>query len=327
MELKTNNNIPNINILRGLAALSVTLFHLSYTMNNTFWLKSILSYGYLGVSVFFVISGFIIPYSMYKANFTINQSLVFLKKRIIRIEPPYLISIVFILLLNYLATLVPYYHGVPFHINWKALVLHLGYLNAFFGYDWICEVYWTLGIEFQYYILIIGFFYFIIHKNKILFLSLIFLFCLCSFFIKDRNIILTHSINFSIGILLFRYLVIDNRYWPYLIIIAGLITILAFHNLVESLLILGSILFLLYSKDIFNKYLLLLGEISFSLYLLHIPIGTKIMNFSNNFIMNDYWRSLILLVALLSSIITAYIYYRLVEKPFVNMSKKIKYKQ
>src|SRR5262249_33436290 len=40
----------------------------------------------------------------------------------------------------------------PFSI--AQLLLHLGYLNTFFGYPWLQDVYWTLGIEFQYYLFV-----------------------------------------------------------------------------------------------------------------------------------------------------------------------------
>src|SRR5262249_30178870 len=49
---------------------------------------------------------------------------------------------------------LPGYRGQPFSVSAIQLVLHLGYLNVFFGYPWLDVVFWTLAIELQYYLLI-----------------------------------------------------------------------------------------------------------------------------------------------------------------------------
>jgi peptidoglycan/LPS O-acetylase OafA/YrhL len=88
-KLKTKR-LESIDFLRGIASLSVVLFHITHTKGfldpegivyNTFR-----GGGEFGVFVFFVISGYIIPYSMYKSNFKISNFKSFFFKRIIRIE-------------------------------------------------------------------------------------------------------------------------------------------------------------------------------------------------------------------------------------------------
>src|ERR1035441_2897196 len=54
------------------------------------WLYRSGKYGWLGVEIFFVISGFIIPYSLYKAGYRVSDFTRFLLKRIARLDPPYL---------------------------------------------------------------------------------------------------------------------------------------------------------------------------------------------------------------------------------------------
>lgn len=49
--------------------------------------------GYTGVYISFVISGFIIPYSLHRGGYTLRNFGRFLIKRGIRLYPPYLISI------------------------------------------------------------------------------------------------------------------------------------------------------------------------------------------------------------------------------------------
>src|ERR1700761_3968879 len=93
----TKKQLPQIIFLRALAALMVCFFHLYCGNVHLFpqpgYLKSFFSYGYLGVPVFFMISGFIIPYSLPPA-YKLKQFKTFFVKRIIRIEPPYIASVI-----------------------------------------------------------------------------------------------------------------------------------------------------------------------------------------------------------------------------------------
>ena len=78
-----NKNIfyPHIEGLRGLAVILVVIYHL----NNNFY------FGYLGVDIFFVISGYVITKSLI-SSFDHNSSNVlsnFYSKRILRIYRHY----------------------------------------------------------------------------------------------------------------------------------------------------------------------------------------------------------------------------------------------
>src|SRR5689334_14543570 len=89
--------ISTVDSLRGIASLAVCWFHLT-NGNPSFLtggpLKSSGTYGWLGVEMFFVISGFVIPYSLHKAGYDLKSFGTFVAKRIIRLDPPYLVSIV-----------------------------------------------------------------------------------------------------------------------------------------------------------------------------------------------------------------------------------------
>ena len=69
-EIKTTRRFRSIDGMRGLAALAVVLFHLSIKMKEELqavlpdFLTIVMSYGYLGVPVFFVISGIVISLSV-----------------------------------------------------------------------------------------------------------------------------------------------------------------------------------------------------------------------------------------------------------------------
>ena len=146
-----------IEMIRGIAALAVCCYHfreMSIVSTSNF-LKNSFSEGYTGVQAFFVVSGFIIPYSLVKAKYKITDFYHFFLKRCTRIEIPYLVSIVIVIFLSYVSTLAPHYAGTPFFINWKQVILHIGYLPTHFGYEWLQSPYWTLEAEFYYYIIML----------------------------------------------------------------------------------------------------------------------------------------------------------------------------
>ena len=131
-----------VDALRAIAALWVCLFH--FTAGT-----GVGTYGYLGVTSFFVISGFIVPYSMMRAGYTLAAWPTFMFKRLVRLEPPYLVSIGLILALGTWDT----FRGTP--PAWTAMQIagHVGYANAFLGLPWLNAVYWSLAVEFQFYVL------------------------------------------------------------------------------------------------------------------------------------------------------------------------------
>ena len=64
-----------------------------------------------------------------------------------------------------------------------------------------------------------------------------------------------------------------------------------------------------------------------SLYLLHVPVGGRIINITEVLTQNQYLRMTSVLVAILVCVIGSYIYYLLIEKPSLNLAKKINYKE
>ncbi|HED2468190.1 TPA: acyltransferase [Enterobacter mori] len=89
------NKLYSIQILRGLAAVAVVIDHVTHYMHKSFsgesWLYSsnIYNVGGFGVDLFFCISGFIMVITTYNKPSGFSQSLTFLKKRFVRIYPTY----------------------------------------------------------------------------------------------------------------------------------------------------------------------------------------------------------------------------------------------
>src|ERR1700704_2847705 len=108
----SNQQIFTIEALRGMAALLVTWFHMTNTYSLD-WVRYSGFYGWLGVDMFFVISGFIIPYSLHRSQYKLAYFPHFLLRRLVRLEPPYLVSIALVLILWELAARSPGFGGAP----------------------------------------------------------------------------------------------------------------------------------------------------------------------------------------------------------------------
>lgn len=146
--------IPVIDGLRFIAIMAVVLYHLQdYVVVKTGrsgsgdWLALLMSQGYIGVQLFFAISGFIIARPF--LNGTSPGLRRYFMRRLTRLEPPYLINLllVFVLLVTVLGAdpvaLFP-------HLLASALYLH----NILFGgMSEINFLAWSLEVEFQFYVL------------------------------------------------------------------------------------------------------------------------------------------------------------------------------
>jgi len=87
------SRLANIDALRGIASLAVCWFHLTNGYSEESMVRASGQFGWLGVEAFFVISGFIIPYALFKGRYRMSDDWkTFIWKRVIRIEPPLCIS-------------------------------------------------------------------------------------------------------------------------------------------------------------------------------------------------------------------------------------------
>lgn len=329
--------------LRGMAALAVMWFHFtngghlldnSSLMND--WLKDSGKFGWAGVDFFFVISGFVLPYALYKGKYRLQNFGTFLLKRLVRLEPPYLASLAIIILLLVLAPLVPGYQGEAFNLGIPRLLLHLGYLNSYFGYESYNPVYWTLAIELQFYLGIALLFPLVINENKWI-KMLVPLALLAVSMIPSRDgIIFPYLPLFVFGIACFQHFIgaITTRLWLVLMVLATVVSFLALGLIATSAGILAALVIALSEQGFSsqNKPALLLwraltwaGTISYSLYLIHIPIGGRIVNIGSRFADSQLGVMLTLLLAIIISLVSAWVLYVVIEKPSQKYSASLKF--
>lgn len=313
-------------MLRGLASFGVCFAHLTGTVNSE-TLKCVGNYGTWGVSVFFFISGFIIPYSLFNSNYSISDYPKFLLKRIIRLDPPYLLTIVGIFLISWLAQLSPHHTSQPLDPLSKNTLYHLFYLVEILNGKWLIVVFWTLAIEFQFYLLI-GLLFPLLKTNRLVYtLLLIAVLCVIPFLLTDDRFVTNYLLMFLSGIIFYLFKTKQINLFTYLPIAIIVLALSYFKTGMEGIICpFISVCFIQFANKPF-KPLIFLGMISYSLYLIHTPFGTDgLINFIQNYITSDTGRILLMFAALPVIILCAWLFYIVIEKPSLNMAKKIRYK-
>jgi peptidoglycan/LPS O-acetylase OafA/YrhL len=150
-----------IDVLRGLAALMVVYQHTSEIFLNpglqinfiegtiiAFFSKTI-GLGEVGVCLFLMISGFVVPFSLFK--YDSNPIRNFAAHRFFRLYPAYWLSIPLGLMC------VPWQGGEE--SIWATTLANLSMLQDFVGYPDIMGQYWTLSLELVFYVLCAALFY------------------------------------------------------------------------------------------------------------------------------------------------------------------------
>jgi len=146
--------------LRGVAALLVLIYHALRAYERANWptmgwerfiiaiSNDWLNFGKIGVAIFFIVSGFVIPSSLREEKR--HPIMAFLISRFARLYPAYWLSILFALFAY--ATIA----DTPFSIS--TILANFTMLQQFFGIHNIIDVYWTLQIEIIFYGLCVALF-------------------------------------------------------------------------------------------------------------------------------------------------------------------------
>jgi peptidoglycan/LPS O-acetylase OafA/YrhL len=321
-------SIASIEVLRGLAAVIVCLYHFTNGHHNFIseqnWLKAIAGKGWLGVEVFFVISGFVIPFAMARNAYQWRNFPTFLLKRWVRIDPPYWLSILFVLGINTLA--LCWLVDSP-SVSLERILLHFAYLLVFFpSHDWLNGVYWTLAIEFQYYILIALLFPLLNHARY--FWLVIGALLTASVFSNAPAFFFDYAMFFVLGFLLFqRY---EKRMHEAMFVLASTAVFgLIFYKFSLQYCLAGFFPWLLiaYWPNAQLRVLRWLGMISYSLYLIHLPLAKKLIPLAAQHLEGDGPRLVFVLLLFAFTLLLAFAFFHLIEKPAIRWSNFFQYKK
>ena len=349
MSLKLKNNsdyIPHIDGLRALSVIFVIFFHAEFNYFQG---------GFLGVDVFFVISGFLITRHMIKEFKSNTFNLFYFYERRARRILPILIFVIITIIPFFIFTLLPY-QLVDFAQSLVSIIFFLSNFlfwqeSGYFGdINQLKPMLhsWSLSIEEQYY-LFFPFLFFIFYKKKKILFFLIIIFII-SLFIAEYS-----SNNFIV----FNFFSTINRIWEIIlgaiiafqagkfqtnrIIINQILSILGLFAILFSFLYfdesyplpsflsllptMGAALIILYANkktfvnNILSSYYLPgLGLISYSAYLWHQPVFA----FSRiNFEIDNFIIKIILIIFILT---LSFFTWKFIEKPFRKKNTiKLKY--
>lgn len=326
--------------LRGIAVIAVVLFHLGYLPN-----------GYLGVDIFFVISGYLITGLLYNESKNDNFSILrFYERRIRRIIPLLLfitgISMILGLILmlpddleNLSQSVVATNFSANNYLLW---ITYSDYWSIKSEFKPLLHT-WSLGIEEQFYLLYPWLFLIFFRSKRIVLTSVILLITIVSlvlFLLADDQTSKFYLIQYrffelavgGLGILLnLENLKFSSLIYKVLasITLIGLLLVILFPFTLPNDISLISIVLLsiytivsgirskapniLYNSILSNRGLVHIGKISYSLYMWHQVIFafTKY-----SYIETIDWKTAILLIILMY-LLSLFSYY-FIEQPYRN---------
>ncbi len=334
-----------IQSLRGIAAAIVVLNHLQFYQVKYFgkaaWLPSSMCVGEFGVDLFFVISGFIMTYVTPRAFPDWRDQAAFLLRRFLRVYPVYwALAIPLIFIWLYDPKLINSHEGNEVNIT-TSLLLIPSRIPPVLG------VAWTLIYEIYFYCIASLIFYFA-GRWRILLISIWLLAIVASrvihpglFSFACLNVWLsTLSFEFMAGMLLAHF--IQNVSIRISGLVASLLILLAlaaaFYNAVRhgryvsdpfsntrcffyglpALVTVGTVVQMeIQGQWSLVKSLVWLGDRSYSLYLVHLPILSGFLLLASRFIHHSgrLEASLLILVVVVLLPIPMELCYRFVEKP------------
>jgi peptidoglycan/LPS O-acetylase OafA/YrhL len=142
--------------LRGVACLAVVAHHCYFSAGQYTWpfgIPKLFSYGYLGVEIFFVLSGFCLAYPLLKQPSRPDDWARYARHRFRRIFPPYWAAY---LLFFTISLLIRWLQIEPFAQTQLLPVPNLRqFLYTFFLVAvWFNPVFWTLAVEVRWYALL-----------------------------------------------------------------------------------------------------------------------------------------------------------------------------
>ncbi len=309
------DHFHSIDLLRGLAALAVGVFHLgTHFLSGSNPLRWVGDFGYLGVECFFVISGFIIPYTLWRRGYQWGDAGRFLLARVLRLHPAYLGSLALVLLTLWLPGVMP----EPWHrenvIDWGNVALHLGYLPQLCGRPWLNGVYWSLGIEMQYYLLVALVYPWVVRGGwrALVFAGLF----AASAFLTPKAVVGHHACMFLPGMLLFWWRIGRLRGWQLAAGLAVMAVLLRWHDgSFRGVAAVAVAVWMIAWWRWNNPVGAWLGRISYSFYLVHTIVAFAFLGWLTPGIGNEWARTGLVLAALGLALAAATLFHRWLEEP------------
>lgn len=296
------------------------------------------AYGWVGVQLFLIISGFLIHLGFLSSNGSFNIA-AFYSKRFWRIYPPYLI-----VLLIFFTTGLGFKYYSDSNEGYKDLFVHLFFIHNLFDkyYYSINPSFWSLALEMQLY-LIYPIFLFIrkwlgLKKTIIIIFLLVPISYLAVHFMAPHSklvapgFISNHWFTWCAGAFLAEQYINDQRLFgksSLIIALLGFITIILagffisfeLSGLISVFAWIAFFEWLLHkeinTKTRINKYIAIIGIVSYSIYLIHQPLLNLAIPWFNFLGPKAYWAFIKPIPIFISIFIISYFSYRFIELPSI----------
>jgi peptidoglycan/LPS O-acetylase OafA/YrhL len=326
------NRNHTIDLLRFVSAAYVALFHFNAPMQfTTSWYADFCNRGKLGVPVFFIISG----YCIRLAHKHTKTPRGFIIRRLFRIFPPYWFSLFVTALCILILKIVTGYNSVvalPKKLG-EILVTPLLYTYPLSNIQPINMVYWTLPYELFFYLII---FLAIIPAPKWRMVLPLALTATAIIIPLQKTGILfffNELPTFMLGYAL-CILIDEGLQWPgvllFIISAAGIaIKHPEIGYLLASVIAVGAI-FIDSRKPLANNFLSRLGDISYSIYLLHVPVCVYLLGFLYRAKAVQHYLILNILVDIFLMTVIIFVSmfaFKYVEAPSIEWGKKLSRKK
>src|SRR5262249_5157732 len=132
-------------------------------------------------------------------------------------------------------------------------------------------------------------------------------------------------IEFLVGVLVMRAVVSDaKRFQTRAWLLVSLVLVFFLGGIATGIVVSIGACSILFLRSVeFGKLAIFLGSMSYSLYLVHVPIGGRIINLGKRFGEGSFYEFVIVALALLGSLVAAMLLHRFVEIPTLKASRKI----
>lgn len=321
------NRLGNLDILRAVAALLVCFYH--FDRENLLGLSSfgpLSQIGYLGVNMFFVISGFVIPLALWRAGFHYRDTGKFFLARFIRLYPAYAVATVLSIVLWHVSAAVPGFRGAsPPPVTASQVWANLALVADLVQQDWFLEIAWTLAIEAQYYVLIALSLPLLVNRRPWSVFAMMAFWGLAPLVAGKGPTVFSWTALFTLGICVFMWREKLISTATALICFGGAAAVeTAVRGPASALFGSGTALFIAFCPALKARGLVAIGLVSYSLYLIHTLTGGRVMNLATRLPHEEPIRLAAIFFAVLISIVAAAMMYFLVEKPSHAYSRRFR---